>query len=254
LIDTVHYRRIDVDPKRRRQDVSPHRGSEGDASGVPPRIDPVLDDSPVAVVSGGDQGLGPEVVRRLSALGMRVVLGCRSVERGRLLIDDLGELADHVAVRPLDVTDAGSVDGLASWVAGRLGRCDVLVSNLVLGFSEDPEAPGSTENARTEFLTNLRGTRRLAHAVAPMMRAIGHGRVVVMVAGDPAAAAMAQTTEWMANCEVNSLITDLAKELVGGGILANAYCCQLGAPGAAVETPVWLATLSDDGPTGHLYS
>jgi NAD(P)-dependent dehydrogenase (short-subunit alcohol dehydrogenase family) len=215
------------------------------------------DQGRVALVSGGDEGLGPEIVRRLSALGMRVVLGCRSVERGRLLIDDLGELADQVAVRPLDVTEVRSVEGLASWVTGRLGRCDVLVSNVVLRSDEGRQSNGSLEEARAELSANIDGMRRLTHVLAPMMRATGYGRVVVIVSDDPITATVETTMHRTACRAVTALITELAEDLVGGGILANAYCRSpesgVGAPGSAAETPVWLATLPADGPTGRLY-
>lgn len=94
----------------------------------------------VAVVSGGNRGLGLETVRRLAELGMRVVLGSRSVERGRLALDLLGELADQVAVRQLDITSAASVDALADWLHQRLGRCDVLVNNGAVLCDGDADA------------------------------------------------------------------------------------------------------------------
>jgi NAD(P)-dependent dehydrogenase (short-subunit alcohol dehydrogenase family) len=237
--------------------VSAQGGSGPDASGIPRRPSSVPDDGRIALVSRGDEGVGPHIVQRLAALGMRVVLACRSVDRGRLVIDDLGELADRVAVRQLHPTDPNSVERLASWVADRLGRCDVLIDNLVLGSGDGPGARGpDLERARRELWTNLRGTWRLAHAVAPMMRATGYGRVATMVARDPAPRAAALTVHRMTCEAVDSFISLLAEELAGDGILVNAYCRRpgdTGAPGATVEVPLWLATLPDDGPTGCLY-
>lgn len=188
-------------------------------------------DGRVAVVSGGDQGIGPLVVRRLAAHGLRVVLGCRSAERGRLVIDDLGPLADRVAVRRLDVTDPDSEAALAEWVAHRLGRCDVLVSCLA------PAAPD-------RLWPDLRGTRRFARRVAPMMRACGYGRIVTVVAGDVPPGGP------------DPLTTVLPGEPGDHGILTNAYCrppANAAEARAAADTAVWLATLPDDGPTGRLY-
>lgn len=224
-----------------------------DTRGGPRRVDPLPDERRVALVSGGEEGLGPDIVRRLSALGMRVVLGCRSVERGRLVIDDLGELADGVAVRQLDVADAASVGRLAAWVAGRLRRCDVLVCNLVIGPDGDPDG-SDLESVRRELWTSLHGTWDLVQAMAPMMRAAGYGRVVTMIDDDLASTAL--TRHRMARSAVNSLITLMAEQFADDGILANAYCRQLEAsdqPLTGVEMPVWLATLPDDGPTGALY-
>lgn len=236
--------------------MSAQGGCVCDTRGGPRRVDPVPDEGRVALVSGGEEGLGPHIVRRLSALGMRVVLGCRSVERGRLVIDDLDELADRVAVRQLDVVDAASVERLASWIAGRLGRCDALVCNLVLGPDGDPDG-FDLENARRELWTSLQGTWHLVQAMAPMMRATGYGRVVAMIDDDRAPAPVALTRHRMTRSAVNSLITLMAEEFADDNILANAYCRQLETSGhplaGAVDTPVWLATLPDDGPTGSLY-
>src|SRR5690349_15468453 len=69
----------------------------------------------VALVSGGNRGLGLEIVRMLAQDGMRVVLASRSVEQGQAAVELLGYLADRVAVRHLDVTDADSTARLASW-------------------------------------------------------------------------------------------------------------------------------------------
>jgi NAD(P)-dependent dehydrogenase (short-subunit alcohol dehydrogenase family) len=237
--------------------VSAQGGSGPDASGAPRRLGSVPDHGRIALVSRGDEGVGPHVVQRLAALGMRVVLACRSVDRGRLVIDGLGELADRVAVRQLHTNDPSSVERLTSWVADRLGRCDVLIDNLVLGPADGPGARGlDLERVRRELWTDLRGTWRLAHAVSPMMRATGYGRVTTMVAGDPAPSAAARIAHRMTCETVDSFIGLLSEELAGDGILVNAYCRRpgdTGTPDATVEVPLWLATLPDHGPTGRLF-
>jgi len=231
-----------------------------DADGTRPRARAVPEDGRVAVVSGGDEGVGPQVVRRLAALGLRVVLGCRSVERGRLVIDDLGELADRVAVRQLDVTDPDSGARLAAWVSHRLGRCDVLVSNLALRLHE---RSGTQQvdlgTVRHELWSNLDGTRQLARRLAPLMRACGYGRVVTVLAGDVLPVGPILTAHRMSRSALHALTTVLPEDLGDDSILANAYCRPLAdadaatAPGTAVDTAVWLATLPDDGPTGRPY-
>src|SRR3954468_18165770 len=83
----------------------------------------------VAVVSGGNRGIGFEVCRQLGQQGMRVVLGVRDPAQGDAAADQLQ--ADGLEGRPppLDVTDQQSVDPLAAWIASELGRLDVLVNN-----------------------------------------------------------------------------------------------------------------------------
>lgn len=120
----------------------------------------------VAVVSGGNRGLGLQIVGMLAARGMRVVLASRSAESGRVAIELLGNLAERVAVRQLDITDAASVARLASWLDRVLGRCDVLVNNAAILVDDDRDATSVDLNLVWRTLeTNLLGTWRLTQAV-----------------------------------------------------------------------------------------
>jgi NAD(P)-dependent dehydrogenase (short-subunit alcohol dehydrogenase family) len=222
----------------------------------------------VALVSGGNRGLGLQIVRELAGQGIRVVLGSRSVERGRRAIELLGDLADLVAVRQLDVTDAASVAHLASWLGRRLGRCDVLVNNAAVLLEDDRDTAATIDLGlvRRTLETNVLGTWRLAQAVVPLMRAGRYGRIV-NVSSDLASIAGIRCglpAYRISKVAVNALTRMLSDEFAGHGILVNACC-----PGPAridgrgdrgtvrlsvsADTAVWLATLPDDGPTGGFY-
>lgn len=221
----------------------------------------------VALVSGGNRGLGLQVVRILADRGMRVVLGSRSVESGRAGVELLGNLADRVTVRQLDVTDTPSVARLASWLGRRLGRCDVLVNNAAVLIDDDEHASTTDlEVVRCTLETNLLGTWRLTEAVVPLMSLCRYGRIVNVSSTLGSLASMRQSLPAyrVSKCAVNALTRILADELAEDGILVNACC-----PGpahiesgngnepirlsASADTPVWLATLPDDGPTGGFY-
>jgi NAD(P)-dependent dehydrogenase (short-subunit alcohol dehydrogenase family) len=233
-----------------------------DRSGPVRRATPQPMADRVALVSDGDRGPGLRVVRLLAGQGMRVVLASRSAERGRATIDSLGDLAGRVAVRQLDTADPASVARLASWVADRLGRCDVLVNSPAgpLDGDRGTDATVDLDVARHCLETNLIGTWRLTQAIAPLMRAGRYGRIVNLTSLPPTRRGVPGYRVSTAAVIVLTLM--LADELADG-ILVNACCPdhayddgRRGAPAplpATRATPVWLATLPDDGPTGGFY-
>src|SRR5688500_8867512 len=78
----------------------------------------------VAVVTGASSGIGHATARALAAAGMTVV----AVARRGALLEALAASEARVRPFPADVTSDEDVAGLASWVAGELGACHVLVN------------------------------------------------------------------------------------------------------------------------------
>lgn len=221
----------------------------------------------VAVVTGGNRGFGLALVRALAQRGMRVVLAGRSLDRGRAALDLLGDLADRVAARQLDLTDQDSVARLAWWLDRQLGRCDALMNNAaVLIDDERGSLDVDLDVVRRTLETNLLGTWRLVQAVAPLMRRHDYGRIVNISSGLGSLSSMGQglPAYRISQTAINALTRVLAADLASDGILVNA-CCP-GQPEVNVvggqdavefmspaDTAVWLATLPDDGPTGGFF-
>lgn len=220
----------------------------------------------VAVVSGGNRGLGLEIVRQLAARGLCVVLGARSVEAGAAAAAPLAGLPGEVIPAELDVADDASVARFTLWLHRRLRRCDVLVNNAAIAV-DGPQDAGSADLdlVRRTMETNLLGAWRLTQALVAPMRARRYGRIVnvsssvgrlsTMRTGIPAYR--------VSKTALNALTRIFADELHDDGILVNACCPGRvrtamgglgGVPAAeAADTPVWLATLPDGGPSGGFY-
>lgn len=218
-----------------------------------------------ALVTGGNRGIGREVARQLAAAGMEVVIGSRDLAAGeaaaRELAAELGG-ATLSAVQ-LDVTDSASVAALPS----ALGSLDVLINNAgaVIGtYAEGIDTP--PEVLRASFEVNTIGAAQVLSAVAPLLRASGHGRVVNVSSG------MGQLSEMgggvlgyrMSKAALNVLTAVAAIELADDGVLVNSVCpgwvnTELGGPSAPLtvdegaDTIVWLAQSADDGPTGGFF-
>ena len=218
----------------------------------------------VALVSGGNRGIGLEIVRQLAEMGLTVVLGSRDREQGRAAA---AGLSGSVVVRQLDVADPESVDRLSRSVEEEFGRLDVLVNNA--GITNDEGQRGvdaDLERVREALETNLLGAWRLCEAAIPLMRRHGYGRIVNISTGMAALEDMGGGSPGyrVSKTGLNALTRILASELRGSGILVNSVCpgwvqTDMGGSSAprpveeGADTPVWAATLPKGGPTGGFF-
>ena len=218
----------------------------------------------VALVSGGNRGIGLEIVRQLAERGLTVVLGSRDGEQGRAAA---AGLSGSVVVRQLDVADPESVDRLSRSVEEKFGRLDVLVNNA--GITNDEGQRGvdaDLERVREALETNLLGAWRLCEAAIPFMRRHGYGRIVNISTSMAALEDMGGGSPGyrVSKTGLNALTRILASELRGSGILVNSVCpgwVQTDMGGSRAPRPVeegaegavWAATLPNTGPTGGFF-
>jgi NAD(P)-dependent dehydrogenase (short-subunit alcohol dehydrogenase family) len=218
----------------------------------------------VALVSGANRGLGREAARQLAEQGVRVIVGSREPEAG---VATAAEIGAGATARRLDVTDQGTVDDLLEWIAGELGRLDVLVNNAGIGGKHRPGGIEADLDAVKEVLeTNLFGAWRLAEGAVALMRRHDYGRIVNVSSG------MGQLTDMgggnpgyrVSKTALNALTRIFAAELRGENILVNSVCpgwvrTDMGGANArrsveeGADTIVWLATLPDGGPSGGFF-
>jgi NAD(P)-dependent dehydrogenase (short-subunit alcohol dehydrogenase family) len=222
----------------------------------------------IAVVTGGNKGIGFEVCRQLARRGIHVVLTARNAAKGRKAAQALQAQRLNVLFEPLDVTDADQVQALARTMRRAHGRCDVLVNNA--GIMIDRRAASvlqaKVETLRTTFETNVYGPLMLTQALVPLMRKHRYGRVVNLSSGLGQLEGMGDGTPAYraSKTALNALTRMFAAATQGEGILVNAMCpgwvrTDMGGPHASrgvekgAETAVWLATLPDSGPSGGLF-
>lgn len=79
----------------------------------------------VAVVTGGNRGIGLEVCRELARRGLRVVLASRDGHRSDSAAAELAATGLDVRPRMVDITDPASVRELSAWLERELGGADV---------------------------------------------------------------------------------------------------------------------------------
>ena len=218
----------------------------------------------VALVSGGNRGIGQEICRQLAEKGYTVVLGSRDEEQGREAAE---KLDGDVHACQLDVTDQVSVDHLVESIEEEFGRLDVLVNNAgIMNDEGQSSVEADLDRVREALEANLFGAWRLSEAAIPLMRRGGYGRIVNISSGLGALEDMGggQPGYRVSKTSLNALTRMLSSELRGTGILVNSVCpgwvqTDMGGSNASrtveegADTPVWAATLQDNGPTGGFF-
>jgi NAD(P)-dependent dehydrogenase (short-subunit alcohol dehydrogenase family) len=223
-----------------------------------------MENGRVALVSGGNRGIGLEVCRQLAERGITVVMGSRDAEQGR---EAAAGLPDGVVVHQLDVADTESVERLARSVEEEFGRLDILVNNAAISNDEGQSGADADLGRVKEALeANLFGAWRLCEVAIPMMRRIGYGRIVNVSTGLASLEDMGGGSPGyrVSKTALNVLTRILASELRGSGILVNAVNpgwvqTDMGGSSATrtveegAEALVWAATLPNNGPNGGFF-
>lgn len=225
-------------------------------------------DKRVAVVSGGNRGLGFETCKQLARQGYLAVVGSRDPARGQHAVDELRAHGSEAELCVLDVTRRETIEALAHTARERWGRVDVLVNCAgISGSAYDQSVLDVTdEEILTVLGTNFFGALHLCQALVPSMLRGGYGRIVNVSSG------MGQLSDMgrgappyrFSKATLNVLTRILSRELEGTNVLVNSVCpgwvrTDMGGPRATLSADegargiVWAATLVDGGPSGGFF-
>jgi 2-dehydro-3-deoxy-D-gluconate 5-dehydrogenase len=128
----------------------------------------------VAIVTGGNGGIGLGMARGLAGAGARVVIAARNREKSAAARDELGAGALAIDV---DVTREDSVAALVRSTVEQCGRIDILVNNAGINIRKAPEVLSLAE-WREVLETNLTSAYLCSHAAYPEMKKAGGGKIV----------------------------------------------------------------------------
>ena len=233
----------------------------------------------VAIVTGGNGGIGLGIARGLAQAGARIAIVGRNVEKSeaaaRGLVDEIGS---KPLVLSADVAQPKEVVRTVADVLKALGRIDILFNNAGINIRKQPQEL-SPEDWHKVLDVNLTGAFLMAQAVYPTMKKAGGGKIInigsmTSIFGAAFAAAYASSKggivqlskslalAWAAdNIQVNALLpgwfeTDLtnrARVEVPGlyeRVLARIPTGRWAKPQDIAGTAIWLASPASDYVTG----
>lgn len=226
------------------------------------------------MVTGATSGIGLETARQLVSAGWQVLVGARDPHKGARVAAEI-----DARVLQLDVTSRDSIDAAAAQVQ----HLDALVNNA--GISPDIASPISetdVDDFRRTYETNVFGVVAVTNAFLPALRRSGRGRIVNVSSGtgsltwstgpNPqfdhrAASSGAGAAYRSSKTALNAVTLFYAHALADDGIKVNALAPGLratqlnpvaaaagGDPAEAAAAVVRLVQLSEDGPSGKLFS
>ena len=131
----------------------------------------------VAVVTGGNGGIGFGMAQGLAAAGAAVVVAARNPEKSAAAVAALEASGAQSAFIALDVADPASCRDLIARTVERFGRLDILVNNAGMSIRKPPQ-DYAIEEWRSVIDTNLTGAFACAQAAYPVMKGQGGGKIV----------------------------------------------------------------------------
>jgi 2-deoxy-D-gluconate 3-dehydrogenase len=232
----------------------------------------------VAVVTGGNGGIGLGMARGLAEAGANIAIVGRNEAKSIAAAADLAKLGVKAISVVADVTDPSAVTAMVGRVGSELGRIDILVNNAGINIRKAPHAL-SLDEWDSVIRTNLTSAFLCSQTVHPAMKTAGGGKIInigsmMSIFGASFAPAYAASkggivqftrscaVAWAAdNIQVNAVLpgwidTDLtrrAREQIDGlhdKVLARTPAARWGAIGDFAGIAVFLSSAASDFLTG----
>jgi len=232
----------------------------------------------VAIVTGGNGGIGLGMARGLARAGATVVVAARDARKSAEAVRELRSLGSEAFAVEVDVCDEASVAAMVASTVERCGRLDILVNNAGINIRK-PAHELALDEWRQVIDTNLGSAFLCARAAYPHMQRAGGGKIInigsmLSIFGASFAPAygaskggVVQLTKSLAvgwagdNIQVNAVLpgwidtalTQGARQQVSGlneRVLARTPAGRWGEPDDMAGVAVFLASAASDFVTG----
>jgi 2-deoxy-D-gluconate 3-dehydrogenase len=133
----------------------------------------------VAIVTGGNGGIGLGMARGLAQCGASVMVAARDEAKNAAAVDELRALGAKAVALETDLTREEACKAMVQATVGRFGRLDVLVNNAGTNIRKQPEEYSLEEWYRI-LETNLSSAFMCSQAAYPALKAGGGGKIIMI--------------------------------------------------------------------------
>ncbi|WP_024577584.1 MULTISPECIES: glucose 1-dehydrogenase [unclassified Afipia] len=131
----------------------------------------------IAIVTGGNGGIGLGMARGLARAGAGIVIAGRNKDKSEEAVRDIEALGASALAVSVDVTDIASVGAMVEATLAQMGRIDILINNAGMSVRQPAHAL-SLDDWQTVMNTNLTSAFICAKAVYPAMKQAGGGKII----------------------------------------------------------------------------
>lgn len=221
----------------------------------------------IALVTGGNRGIGYELVKQLALNGFKVILTSRDPEMGYDVTQKLKSSNLDVSFEVMDINNQESIREVAITVNELYGRIDVLINNAGVYLDESKKLVAMDPSILERTMaTNFFGAYHVICSFIPLMEKHGYGRIINISSEYGALSEMSYPgvgSYKLSKLALNGL-TQLVAGEINGDIKINAVdpgwvSSDMGGPSAprtpkqAAESILWLATIGPEGPNGGFF-
>ncbi|HRU38445.1 MAG TPA: SDR family NAD(P)-dependent oxidoreductase [Candidatus Goldiibacteriota bacterium] len=224
----------------------------------------------IILITGATRGLGFAMSEKLASAGHRIIMACRERVSGEMAVAKLKKKGLNVELSVCDVEKPAEIEAMASGLASRLPRLDVLINNAGINI-EPMDTTIETINLKIFeriMNVNLRGTLYAISRLLPLLKKSPEARIINFSSGlsQLSVPRMGPHISYsISKTAVNQLTWTFADHLKNTNV--SIYCVDpgwvktdMGGPNAMLEiqegidTPVWLATTDiKDLKSGYFY-
>lgn len=176
----------------------------------------------IAIVTGGNRGLGAASARMLASEGAQLLLTARDSEKLGQIAEEISSQYDiDAATYAADLTDNHAAEKIVAAALERFGRIDILINSAGAAqggvFWEIPDEVWH-DSLNLKFMATI----RMLRAVLPAMRENGYGRIVTVVGNTGKQPNARLLPGAAANAALLAVTKGLADEVAAQGIVVNA--------------------------------
>ncbi|GAB1765557.1 SDR family oxidoreductase [Priestia megaterium] len=221
----------------------------------------------MALVTGGNRGIGYELVRQLAVEGFKVILTSRNSKNGHKAVQKLKDSHLDVSFLTMDINNQTSIGQAAATVSEQYGRLDVLINNAGIYLDENQKLVDMEPFVLEKTLeTNFFGAYHVIRSFIPLMEQQAYGRIINVSSEYGAMSEM--SSPGVGAYKLSKLILNGLTQLIAAestnDIKINAVdpgwvSSDMGGPSAprtpeqAARSILWLATIGPEGPSGGFF-